>query len=1206
MLHKIVLVWILFVIASYSQANVWYYGSGEAVNLENNIGFDKHGQKIITGDTDAPNVVAKSAAKGSIYLQLGGGVFYKTDNGSSTNWSLIPGSYSGTAPINISGTTISCDTATSLVPGCLSAADWSTFNSKVGGSGTAGQVSYWDGASSQAGENDFTWDATNNILTAEKLKTAYSYPAADSVTALQTRKADGATIVTNIDTTNSTFRIGTGALGTATNSQFQVKGLDNGLTASRTAMTFGNGGYAAPSNLNTESNGDKWVFWNSNTYKGAIGFDSYEMWFQSTSTAPASTNKFRFFGGQASAPVDLLKFGTGSSLGYIWNESGLDLDYRLEGDTDSNMFFLDASTDKLGLGNNSPDFKLDVNGDIRVQDAFKLYFGGTGDADNDVNLYRSALNLLKTDDSFETVEMRLASNSQVTAIQGSPAASASATYYMPPADGGANSVLSTNGAGTLSWATPVLTLDNLTDVILTSPVTSQILQYNGTDWINVPYVAPVASGGVSLFLDDTANAHFGAGYITLSQAPVAGATDTDTINTTTANVEVQYGLPTAYATTNALGVTSIPAGMWDLRLYADVDSAVGVSTMRVEVIKKATGGAETVLFSFVTPEMNSSTPTLISVDYAAPAIAVLATDYLAVRVYAVSTSANRTFRFYHNGTTQYTNISTPLGNAHNFLDGLQGCATNECYHLSSAEKTGTGTGNFVRETSPTIATPTITTSATIPTVQGSTTASGNLTIRSTSNATKGTVSVDSNTELAAGKTLALQGSSSGKVTLQTAATAGTYSLTLPTDDGNANEVLQTDGSGVLSWVAQVSGANTALSNLATVAINTSLVSDTDNADDLGSSSASWKDLYTRTVKFDGSTSGTVTMQAASTAGTYSLTLPDNDGNANEALITNGSGVLSWGSPSAVDTSDNAQITTAVNLSDNELTVYVKNPAGNDPSAGSPVYVKVRTAAGTYATRTITSALSMIFSKGATMGHKNGKTHKIWVYLVDSDGSGTMKLALTTTKIVNLNVPVSTTANTDAADTNNVLYGEPTTGAYSNKYAACIGYITSTQTTAGLWAAAVTAYSGKSAVETPDVIKEWYASAGGVTFTNAVAKDFVYETTTYTSHGAYDTTTGIFTAPESGIYEVEFSFSFDSWAANGVFLPVVSGSTSYNGAMYINRTVAGYGSFSDSTMIQLAKNGTTKVRLTIDNGANRVTTGSTSYNNLKITKIGEIP
>ena len=31
-----------------------------------------------------------------------------------------------------------------------------------------------------------------------------------------------------------------------------------------------------------------------------------------------------------------------------------------------------------------------------------------------------------------------------------------------------------------------------------------------------------------------------------------------------------------------------------------------------------------------------------------------------------------------------------------------------------------------------------------------------------------------------------------------------YTLTLPNDDGNANQVLKTDGSGALSWVDQLS------------------------------------------------------------------------------------------------------------------------------------------------------------------------------------------------------------------------------------------------------------------------------------------------------------------------------------------------------------------------------------------------------------------
>ena len=42
------------------------------------------------------------------------------------------------------------------------------------------------------------------------------------------------------------------------------------------------------------------------------------------------------------------------------------------------------------------------------------------------------------------------------------------------------------------------------------------------------------------------------------------------------------------------------------------------------------------------------------------------------------------------------------------------------------------------------------------------------------------------------------GTTSGVVTLKTADAAGTYTLTLPTTDGDANQLLKTDGSGNLS------------------------------------------------------------------------------------------------------------------------------------------------------------------------------------------------------------------------------------------------------------------------------------------------------------------------------------------------------------------------------------------------------------------------
>ncbi|GAG03645.1 unnamed protein product, partial [marine sediment metagenome] len=46
-----------------------------------------------------------------------------------------------------------------------------------------------------------------------------------------------------------------------------------------------------------------------------------------------------------------------------------------------------------------------------------------------------------------------------------------------------------------------------------------------------------------------------------------------------------------------------------------------------------------------------------------------------------------------------------------------------------------------------------------------------------------------------------------------ASLAGSYTLTLPENDGNANEVLQTDGSGVLSWVSQYNSTNLGTSDL---------------------------------------------------------------------------------------------------------------------------------------------------------------------------------------------------------------------------------------------------------------------------------------------------------------------------------------------------------------------------------------------------------
>jgi hypothetical protein len=55
--------------------------------------------------------------------------------------------------------------------------------------------------------------------------------------------------------------------------------------------------------------------------------------------------------------------------------------------------------------------------------------------------------------------------------------------------------------------------------------------------------------------------------------------------------------------------------------------------------------------------------------------------------------------------------------------------------------------------------------------------------------------------------------------------------------------------------------------------------------------------YLGKILLNGITSGTVTIQPADAAGTWSFTLPANDGEANQVLKTDGNGVTSWATPS---------------------------------------------------------------------------------------------------------------------------------------------------------------------------------------------------------------------------------------------------------------------------------------------------------------------
>jgi len=59
--------------------------------------------------------------------------------------------------------------------------------------------------------------------------------------------------------------------------------------------------------------------------------------------------------------IDLTQGGTNE---ITFNEAGADVDFRVEGDTQANLLFVDASTDRVGIGTSTPSHKLEVAGSI--------------------------------------------------------------------------------------------------------------------------------------------------------------------------------------------------------------------------------------------------------------------------------------------------------------------------------------------------------------------------------------------------------------------------------------------------------------------------------------------------------------------------------------------------------------------------------------------------------------------------------------------------------------------------------------------------------------------------------------------------------------------------------------------------------------------------------------------------------------------------
>ncbi len=145
---------------------------------------------------------------------------------------------------------------------------------------------------------------------------------------------------------------------------------------------------------------------------------------------------------------------------------------------------------------------------------------------------------------------------------------------------------------------------------------------------------------------------------------------------------------------------------------------------------------------------------------------------------------------------------------------------------------------------------------------------------------------------------------------------------------------------------------------------------------------------------------------------------------------------------------------------NALTCALKDGNGNDPTPTSPVIVPIQFPGGPGLKQTgenvITSAASVTAPSGATLGTGSGQTSRIWIGVLYDGTTSTLGFY----NSLNLSGP-SIASWDETVLTNGTAIGGGATSAqtwYSSSAISegtlrIIGYVESTQTTAGIWASA---------------------------------------------------------------------------------------------------------------------------------------------------------
>lgn len=176
--------------------------------------------------------------------------------------------------------------------------------------------------------------------------------------------------------------------------------------------------------------------------------------------------------GTLSGNIDVSRPYRQHDTSYVFNEYGADVDFRIEGDTNANLFFIDASTDRVGIKTNAPNRDFHIAAPSRLEQSTII---GTG---NQIGSYLLTVNGSTTTQSLNINNL----------------------YTLPTTDGTNGQILTTNGSGTISWSTPTSASSTIDISICNGRLTLTSNDPIGSDTAsNVVYFTPYNGNRIALY-----------------------------------------------------------------------------------------------------------------------------------------------------------------------------------------------------------------------------------------------------------------------------------------------------------------------------------------------------------------------------------------------------------------------------------------------------------------------------------------------------------------------------------------------------------------------------------------------------------------------------------------------------------------------------------------------------------------------------------